>query len=96
MAFPSMTRLRITGRFAGRNGANDPDEVTFEVIPPGEAKQTYVYGTDAELEREDTGRYAFEVVPTDAQAGRWAYRFIGEGTIDASRRGSFIVRAETI
>lgn len=70
----------------------DPDTVTLKLKSPRHVITTYVFGTDAELERESTGVYTINVVPN--RAGRWSFRWetTGSGT-SIVQEDSFIVMA---
>ena len=70
----------------------DPDTVTLKVMNPCRTTTTYVYETDAELERESTGVYTINLVPD--KAGRWHFRWITTGTGTALvQEDNFIVMA---
>lgn len=70
----------------------DPTTVTFKLFSPdGTVKATYVYGTDAELEKDSTGDYHVEVTPDEP--GRWTYHWITTGTHRATKvQGRFVVQ----
>lgn len=68
----------------------DPSTITFKLKQPDWTITTYVYGTDAELTKEATGRYA--VFFTLTQAGEHSYRFTGTGTVKAAYESEFNVR----
>ena len=71
----------------------DPDTVTFETYSPQGITTTYVYGTNAELVRRDTGDYYVDFVPDES--GRWHYRWTSTGTLLASRVvGDFVVMSD--
>lgn len=70
----------------------DPDTVTFKLYSPSGVVSTYVYGTDAEINRSSVGDYYIDVVPTES--GRWFYRWVSTGTFKASAvEGTFVVQA---
>lgn len=70
----------------------DPATVTFKAYSPTGATTTYVYQTDAQLVRVDTGDYYVNFVPSES--GRWHYRWstTGSGTAIALE-GTFVVQA---
>lgn len=87
------TTVPIAVNFQDLNGTDvDPTTVTFKLYSPSGTTTTYVYGTDAELVRLNTGDYYADVVPDES--GRWFYRWSSTGTGTAiAREGSFIVEA---
>lgn len=56
----------------------DPDTVTFKAMSPAGTVTTYVYATDAELVKVNTGDYYVDFNP-DA-SGLWHYRWSSTGT----------------
>ncbi len=56
----------------------DPDTITFKAMGPAGTTTTYVYGTDAELVKVNTGDYYVDFTP-DA-SGLWHYRWSSTGT----------------
>lgn len=71
----------------------DPTTVTFEAYSPSGITYTYVYGTDAEVVRRDTGDYYVDFVPDES--GRWRYRWTSTGTLLASRViGNFVIETD--
>lgn len=66
----------------------DPVVVTCKVASPAGTKTTYIYGTDAALQKDGTGIYHLDIVPT--LTGIWTYRFEGvSGTLSAASESSF-------
>jgi hypothetical protein len=51
---------------------------------------TYVYGTNDEVVKDDTGEYHVNVTPDDD--GTWHYRWEGTGANAAAAEGEFLVR----
>jgi hypothetical protein len=87
-------RLYTSTPFQDAAGAAfDPDVVTVLVKDPAGTVTSYVYDTDPEVVRLDTGEYELEI---DAEsAGQYSYRFQGETDGDANQgagEGSFAVR----
>ena len=83
---------RIRVRFTDEDGdAVNPTTVTIRTMDPTGAEETYVYGTDSEVQRESTGNYLADITPDSA--GRWYYRWqtTGTGTTTAME-GSFLVQ----
>lgn len=73
------TTLQITTAFRDADGVLvDPTTVTFETISPCGGTASYVYGTDDEVTKSATGRYAAEIVPDEP--GRWFYRWVTTGS----------------
>jgi len=82
--------VRITNTFTNLAGtATDPTTITVKVKTPANIETTYVYLTDAAVVRTSTGVYYIDVSLTEA--GVWAYRFVGTGTVKAAKEGTFIV-----
>ncbi len=83
--------VRIAANFQDEDRVDvDPSTVTFKVMSPGGTITSYVYGTDAELVKVNTGDYYVEWSPNCS--GRWYYRWetTGSGTTSAVE-GSFVV-----
>lgn len=75
------TAVRITASFTNFDeDAADPTTITIKISPPNRAEETYVYGTDPEIIREDVGVYHFDL-PLDKR-GHWYYRWIGTGAVE--------------
>jgi hypothetical protein len=71
-------------------GALDPDTVNLTIRAPDGTITNYVYGTDAEIVRDDLGKYHADI---DAnQSGAWRYRWWSTGTGQASEERQFQVR----
>lgn len=69
----------------------DPDTVTFKVYPPNGQISTYVYGTDAEVQRSAAGAYYADFIPDTS--GRWHFRWETTGTgTTVTKEGSFVVQ----
>lgn len=67
----------------------DPTTVTFKTIDPFGAEISYVYGTDSEVTRIDSGNYAADVTPDNS--GRWLFRWSTTGGVIALE-GDFLVQ----
>ena len=84
--------VRVSLAFTDENGTDaDPTTVRGRFRDPDGAITTYLYGTDAELVKDATGRYHFDVSP--ATSGEWRYRGEGTGAVQAAAEGRFSVRA---
>lgn len=70
----------------------DPSKVLFRFKDPAGTTTTYTYGADAELVKDDTGRYHVDV-DVDAE-GVWFYRFESTGTGQAAGEDAFTVNSE--
>jgi secreted protein with Ig-like and vWFA domain len=81
--------VRIRGLFTIDNKATDPTTVVGKFKDPSGTTTTYTYGTDAELVRDGTGNYYFDIDVDEA--GVWNYRMAGEGTAQAAAEGKFFV-----
>ena len=68
----------------------DPTGVVFKHKDPSENTTTLTYGDDAELVKDDTGKYYVEI---DAdEAGDWFVRAESTGTGQAAAESTFHVR----
>ena len=86
------TALRITANFTNDAGvAVNPATVSFRTMSPCGVEATYVYGTNAEIQRPAAGYYTADITPDTA--GRWRYRWepTGDGTTIANE-DDFIVQ----
>ncbi len=83
--------VRVAANFQDESRVDiDPDTVTFRLLSPLGEEQSWVYGTDAELTRVNTGDYYIDVTP-DA-SGRWYFRWESTGTNKTIKfNGNFIV-----
>jgi len=71
--------------------AADPTTITFKCTKPDGTIDTYVYGADAELEKDSTGNYHVDYSIT--QQGRHSFKFIGAGVIESTEKAEFYARA---
>ena len=69
--------------------AADPDNLTFQIREPDGEVTTYVYGTDAELHRADTGIY--HVYWDCSLPGEHRYRFHFTGSLAGAAESKFRV-----
>ena len=86
------TELRLRASFQDSTGSPvDPDTVKFLTRSPYGRTVTYVYGTDAQVQRASTGIYTADFTPEEA--GRWHYRWETTGTgTKIALEGDFIVQ----
>lgn len=86
--------VRCNGVFTNAAGTTvDPGTVTFKVRDPSGDVTTYVYGTDIEVVRTDTGTYHLDV--TVDESGTWRYTYVGTGVnACAGEQAFFIVQSE--
>lgn len=80
----SVEFMDSTGTFA------DPSTVTFKLKNPSGTVTTYVYGTDAQLEKSAVGRYYVDV--TINATGIWSYRFEGTGLVNVASESKFTIK----
>lgn len=87
------TTVRIAVNFQDDDGTDvDPSTVTFKAYSPTGTTTTYVYSTDTELIRMNTGDYYVDFVPDES--GRWFYRWSSTGTGTAiAIEGSLVVQS---
>lgn len=85
--------VRIAVNFQDDDGTDvDPSTVTFKAYSPSGTTTTYVYATDAEVIRQDTGDYYVDFSPNES--GRWHYRWSSTGTGTAiAMEGTFVVQS---
>lgn len=85
--------IRIPVSYQDADGADlDPTTIKFKLYAPDATVTTYVYGTDADIERTSTGDYYVDVTPT--MAGRYHFRWVSTGTNQKSAiEGTFVVQA---
>ena len=67
----------------------DPTTVTLKTLDPFGAMLSYVYGTDNEIGRVDSGNYTGDITPDSA--GRWRYRWETTGGV-VVEEGDFLVQ----
>lgn len=69
----------------------DPSTVTFTVKDPDGGETDYVYGTDPNVERQDTGIYLCKLAPPLPPGAYW-YGCVGTGAVDSADQGTFTVQ----
>ena len=85
--------VRVYGTFTNplnSNTAIDPTVVIVSIRDPSGNVDTYLYGTDASVNRSDTGEYYYDV--NVDEPGRWYYRWHSTGTGQAAGEGTFTAR----
>lgn len=87
------TTIRVAANFQNSADADvDPSTVTFRLMSPWGNETSYVYGTDAELVKQDTGDFYVDVTMTEA--GRYTYRWETTGTNqNLVTEGTYVVTA---
>lgn len=84
-----------TAAFSDASGVvTDPTVVTLALKKPDGTTTTYTYNGAPALSKESTGRYYVDVPLTDA--GRWYYRLVGTGTVQAAAEGVLNVRISNV
>ena len=84
--------VRCSVAFTDEDGAAvDPATVTFKWITGDGTESSYVYGTDAELVKDDTGEYHVDLT-LDESGVIWYHRFEGTGTNVAAAESFFEIR----
>lgn len=88
--------VRLTSDFALTNGsAADPSEVTLRVRTPGGETTLYeITSPYSELVRDAVGSYHCDLAITEA--GTWAYRWQGTGTVATVEEGQLYVRRSKV
>jgi len=83
--------VRVSLSFTNSSqAAADPTTVRGKLRDPSGNVTTYVYGTDAQLVKDATGAYHFDVAVDEA--GDWRYRGEGEGAVVAAGESRFHAR----
>lgn len=87
------TPFRVTATFQDEDGtAVDPATITLKTRDPRGTETSYIYGTDAEVQRQEAGIYLGDITPD--RAGRWRFRWESTGTGQTTViENSFIVQA---
>ena len=84
-------RISTTTAFTNASAAAfDPDVVRGKFKDPSGTITIYVYGTDAELVKDGTGDYHFDIEVDEG--GTWYYRIEGEtsaGVANGADEGTF-------
>ena len=85
--------IALTANFQSAAGSDvDPTTVTLRLMDPLGVETTYVYGTDDELVRDNSGDYTATVTPDSS--GRWFFRWQTTGTnLIVASEGNFLVQA---
>jgi hypothetical protein len=86
-------RPRFSAQFRLGSTLTDPTIVKFIYKKPGASIPTIlVYGVDAELVKEATGKYYVDLLLDEA--GLWKWRYESIGVVDSAQQNSFTVGAE--
>lgn len=59
------------------NALTDPEGLKLKVKPPQASPQEYVFGSNVEIVRDETGKYHAMIPVT--KTGRWNYRWESSG-----------------
>lgn len=95
VSLPLEQPVRLTATFLDAAGAPvDPGGVAFYLLDPAGTETEYVYGTDNELVREDTGVYYVDWPNT--VAGVYTARFDGTGGNAGAVEGYYFVEYSPI
>jgi hypothetical protein len=92
MSYTIGDQSRLSAAFATAAGAAvDPTVVTLKIKapPPTSTVTTHVYGTDANVIKDSTGNYHYDV--TLSQSGTYRYRWEGTGAAICADEGSLNV-----
>lgn len=92
--YPGST-VRITGEFFDSDDVDtDPStSITFKLRSPTGVETSYVYGTDAEVQKQSTGNYTADIYLDEG--GRWLYRWQAAtgDDISVAGEGAILVQA---
>lgn len=81
---------RVSAAFTNSGGTPiDPTGLSLFVTRPSGVTVEYVYGTDAEVQKDSTGNYHADI-DADA-AGQWLWKWESTGTGQAAEHGEFMV-----
>ncbi len=83
----------LTVNFTDASGNDyDPEVVTLRVMDPCGTETSYVYGTDSEVVRVDSGNYTATIRPD--RGGRWLRRWEAQtdDVIELADEGEFLVQ----
>ena len=81
--------VRLTGRFTISSVLTEPTAITLQIIDPDRATGVYTYAAGS-VTRSATGIY-YRDVSLD-KVGRYDYRFVSTGTVQAAADGLLLVR----
>jgi hypothetical protein len=87
------SKIRLSCRFTVAGVLTDPTTVTLKVKDPAGVVTTYTY-SGGQITKDSTGNYHRDLTPS--LAGRWYYRYIATGAVDATTEDSFRVRQVVI
>ncbi len=85
--------IGLTINFVDESGNDyDPEVVTLRIMDPCGVETAYVYGTDDEVTRTDSGNYVGTIRP--GSAGRWLRRWEAEtdDVMELADEGDFLVQ----
>src|SRR5690348_1916267 len=88
------SQVRVSSEFTVSGTDTDPATVTCRYKDPSGTVTTLVYGSDAALMRDGTGKYHVDI--TASTAGNWWYRFEASGTVVAANEAEFVVSLSQI
>jgi hypothetical protein len=83
--------IRLSVQFTVAGVLTNPGTMTVKVLDPDCKITTYVYGTDAALVHDSTGKYHLDLVCTTV--GAYAYRFEGTAPAQGASESVFEVKA---
>lgn len=81
--------VRVSAWFVSDGQDVDPSAVQVSIRTPAGVITHHVHGTDAQVVRDSTGRYHYDVSVT--ASGDWYYRWLGSGTYQAADEQVFKV-----
>lgn len=91
--------VRVSAEFTTSGGTYvDPSVVRVKYRAPGQTvgdQTTLLYGTDAAVVKDATGKYHVDVDTTN-KAGTWRFRWESTGSGQAANEGEFVVDASRL
>ena len=86
--------LRMPATFKVGTVLTDPTTITFKYLKPSAVLVTLIYGTDAALVKDSTGKYHVDLDLDEA--GLWKWRYWSTGAVQAAAQGDFRVAAANV
>lgn len=86
--------VRVSSEFTVSSVDTDPTTVKCFYKDPNNVVTTLVYGTDAALVKDSTGKYHVDIQASIA--GNWWYRFEATGSVVAANEAEFVISLSQI
>lgn len=86
--------VRVSSEFTVSGTDTDPTTVKCFYKDPNNVVTTLIYGTDAALVKDSTGKYHVDILGNIA--GNWWYRFEATGSVVAANEAEFVISLSQI